>query len=175
MNHPAETATFSAMFADYRPKPGAFDEAISSDGLRPHYQSLVKHLDALGVATLQKRWERAQRQINNDGVTFSARESTWVGHQAVAPGCDACAVASKPMERYRRRPGAARQVVRVDSGGSLFRTHSALGSLDPTRSPVRKPELLSGLSKLEWQGPALFAVVCIGPCPITGWQVVGHG
>ena len=76
MNAPAENASFSALFADYRPRAGSYDEAWQADGLRPHYRQLVKHLDTLGVDNLKARWERAQRQINNDGVTFSAREAT---------------------------------------------------------------------------------------------------
>ncbi len=76
MNAPAENASFSALFGDYRPRAGSYDEAWQADGLRPHYRQLIKHLDTLGVDNLKARWERAQRQINNDGVTFSARDAT---------------------------------------------------------------------------------------------------
>lgn len=76
MNDSAEPGSFSALFTDYQPRAGTFDEAFDHGELRSHYRMLVRHLDALGIQTLQQRWERAQRQINNDGVTFSAREAT---------------------------------------------------------------------------------------------------
>ncbi|MEQ1826219.1 MAG: circularly permuted type 2 ATP-grasp protein [Pirellula sp.] len=76
MNSPAETASFTSLFAHYRTRAGTYDEASSGGHLRPHYRMLVEQLDALGVESLNSRWERVQKQINNDGVTFSTRDGT---------------------------------------------------------------------------------------------------
>ncbi|MFO1062639.1 MAG: circularly permuted type 2 ATP-grasp protein [Pirellulales bacterium] len=76
MNHKPEIGSFSALFAQYERRSGAYDEAFDGSALRPHWQNFVKHLDSIGPSDLQLRWERAQRQIVGDGVTFSAREST---------------------------------------------------------------------------------------------------
>jgi uncharacterized circularly permuted ATP-grasp superfamily protein/uncharacterized alpha-E superfamily protein len=76
MNSTPDTGAFSELFARYPRRDGVYDEAFDGAELRPHWQAFVKHLDAIGPATLRRRWERAQRQIANDGVTFSAREAT---------------------------------------------------------------------------------------------------
>ncbi|MCC6511877.1 MAG: circularly permuted type 2 ATP-grasp protein [Pirellulaceae bacterium] len=75
MNAPAENVSFTALFSDYKQRAGSYDEAFHDGQLRPHYKMLVGHLDTLGVDSLKARWERAQRQISNDGVTFSTRDA----------------------------------------------------------------------------------------------------
>ena len=76
MNQTDKTISFSDLFERYQPRPGVYDEASCEGELRNHFQTLVRHLNTLGVENLRQRWERAQRQINSDGVTVGAREST---------------------------------------------------------------------------------------------------
>ncbi len=76
MSQKAKTASFAELFARYIPRTGTYDEASADGQLRPHYKNLVSYLDQLGVDTLQQRWERSQKQINNDGVNFNAREAS---------------------------------------------------------------------------------------------------
>ncbi len=62
----------SPVLAGYQPIAGVYDEAFDHSGqLRPHWQPLCKQLNRLGSAEVRRRWELAQNQIANDGVTFN--------------------------------------------------------------------------------------------------------
>lgn len=76
MKQTDKTTSFSDLFERYQSRSGVYDEASCNGVLRSHYQTLVRQLDKLGVETLQQRWELAQRQISNDGVTAGGRETT---------------------------------------------------------------------------------------------------
>ena len=150
MNAQAENASFSALFADYRPRAGSYDEAWQGDGLRSHYRLLVKHLDALGVDNLKARWERAQRQINNDGVTFSARDAT----DAARPWrLDAMPVMLNQTEWQRISAGLVQRARLYEMIlGDLFTQRNAdARSLVAARGIVCQSQLLSSLSRLKWQ------------------------
>ncbi len=73
MNSPL-SGSFSSLFANYRPPPGVFDEAIQGGELRAPWQAFVQQMDRVGTADLQRRWEQAQRQMLNDGVTFRPQD-----------------------------------------------------------------------------------------------------
>jgi len=59
------------LFATYRPLEGCFDECVLPDGtVRPHWQTLVDGLDAIGGGPLQQRATDARRQTLEAGMTF---------------------------------------------------------------------------------------------------------
>jgi len=72
-----EEAASTRFAAGYHPLPGHFDEMCCSAGaVRPHWQFLVQHLDVLGPQELQRRWEQAQRQLRELGVTYNPADDT---------------------------------------------------------------------------------------------------
>ncbi|MBV8553457.1 MAG: circularly permuted type 2 ATP-grasp protein [Acidobacteriaceae bacterium] len=52
--------------------PTVYDE-LSADGVtpRPHWAGFVESLQAIGSEELAKRWERAERRIRENGVTYN--------------------------------------------------------------------------------------------------------
>ena len=51
---------------------GAYDE-LSADGVtpRPHWARIMKSFRAIGPAELGRRWERAERRIRENGITYN--------------------------------------------------------------------------------------------------------
>ncbi len=52
--------------------PSVYDE-LSTDGMqpRPHWAALIETLQAIGPEELAKRWARAERRIQENGVTYN--------------------------------------------------------------------------------------------------------
>ena len=50
----------------------AYDE-LSADGVtpRPHWARLIESLRAIGPEELGRRWERAERRIRENGITYN--------------------------------------------------------------------------------------------------------
>lgn len=64
------------LLAGYQPRAGVHDEAFNAQSvLRPHWQSLVDELNLLGRQEVHRRWELAQKQIANDGITFNPHDT----------------------------------------------------------------------------------------------------
>lgn len=56
----------------YSPTRGIFDEMMTADmTLRPQWQGLVEGLAALEPGDMARRWERGQRLIRDNGVTYN--------------------------------------------------------------------------------------------------------
>jgi uncharacterized circularly permuted ATP-grasp superfamily protein/uncharacterized alpha-E superfamily protein len=56
----------------YRVSANRFDEMCTSDGeLRPHWEYLVRSLEALGHAELESRCEETRRLLDESGVTYN--------------------------------------------------------------------------------------------------------
>jgi len=56
----------------YAPRAGVFDELLDADArVRPPWRSLIEHLDALGEAELERRWEKARQLIHENGVSYN--------------------------------------------------------------------------------------------------------
>ncbi|HKU43377.1 MAG TPA: hypothetical protein VJR89_34685, partial [Polyangiales bacterium] len=69
---PAEAAEVG-----YVPKPDAFDELLEANGnLREHWSRFALALRTLGPAELSKRWEAAQRQLRENGVTYNVYDDS---------------------------------------------------------------------------------------------------
>src|ERR1700691_5922042 len=51
---------------------GAYDE-LSADGVtpRPHWARIMKSFRAIGPTELERRWERAERRIRENGITYN--------------------------------------------------------------------------------------------------------
>ena len=65
--------TGGSIFRQYRPLAGAYDEMFAEDGaLRPHWRQFVQLVDGVGAAELGRRWQQAQRLIQENGVTYNA-------------------------------------------------------------------------------------------------------
>ena len=66
---PAEAAAFAR---DYRTLPDRHDEMCTADGtLRPHWEYLIRALEALGVAECERRRDEARRLLHENGVTYN--------------------------------------------------------------------------------------------------------
>ena len=60
------------VFHGYRPIQGTHDEVVAGPGrLHPHYQPLVRSVEALGRHEFASRWENARRAIRDNGVTYN--------------------------------------------------------------------------------------------------------
>jgi uncharacterized circularly permuted ATP-grasp superfamily protein/uncharacterized alpha-E superfamily protein len=69
----------SAEAADvgYVPKPSAYDELLDADGgLRDHWSRFAQALSTLGPAELSRRWDAAQRQLRENGVTYNVYDDS---------------------------------------------------------------------------------------------------
>ena len=56
----------------YQPRGHVHDEFVAPGGqLRPHYDTFVRSLEALGRHELASRWENAKRAIRDNGVTYN--------------------------------------------------------------------------------------------------------
>ncbi len=56
----------------YRPIPGAYPEMMHPDGtIRPHWQPMLNRLEDYGRDNVIVRWQRAQRSIRQNGVTYN--------------------------------------------------------------------------------------------------------
>lgn len=66
------TETRSDLFGTYRVSEGRYDEMLVAPGVfRPHWDKVVRSLDALGHDELVRRWEQAKRMIHENGVTYN--------------------------------------------------------------------------------------------------------
>src|ERR1700687_5192521 len=56
----------------YEPVERVYDETLAGDGqVRPHFDPLIRSLEALGRPELTSRWENARRAIRTNGVTYN--------------------------------------------------------------------------------------------------------
>jgi uncharacterized circularly permuted ATP-grasp superfamily protein len=60
-------------FSDnYRFSAGSYDEMCAAAGtLRPHWEYLIRSLEALGIEELERREQEAQRLLRENGVTYN--------------------------------------------------------------------------------------------------------
>ena len=64
-------------FAGYDARDGVFDEMRAPDGfVRPHYETLVRELDSLGIEELRRRRETGAQIIHEQGVTYTVYGDT---------------------------------------------------------------------------------------------------
>src|SRR5689334_12247792 len=48
------------------------DELVGDDGqVRPHWRAFVSEVEQLGMGEVAARWQRAQEQIHENGVSFN--------------------------------------------------------------------------------------------------------
>lgn len=77
MSSPPPPASIpSSVFHGYQGRSNAFDELLDGKSTRANWSSFVSMLNRIGPRDLQRRWEQAQRQIENDGVTFHPHGAT---------------------------------------------------------------------------------------------------
>ena len=69
-SHPPQDPNSRRIFDGYAPPSDTFDEMVAAGAIRPEWQAFSQELERIGAHELQRRWEQAQRQIRNDGVTF---------------------------------------------------------------------------------------------------------
>jgi uncharacterized circularly permuted ATP-grasp superfamily protein len=59
------------LFADYRPLPGVFDEAVGPDGLpRAHWQQFAARLRGMGPQVIEERRAYADQYMREAGVSY---------------------------------------------------------------------------------------------------------
>lgn len=82
-----QTSNPAAVTASIAPSPGspissepAYDEFHNASGeMRPHWDKLIASFDGLGAKEVAQRWQKAQRIIIENGVTYNA----YAGEDAV--------------------------------------------------------------------------------------------
>ena len=69
------TTTMPSVLEGYGAAVGTLDEMVDHNGVvRPHWSSLVRSLEELGVDELRRRQHEAARILDEDGVTYHAYE-----------------------------------------------------------------------------------------------------
>jgi uncharacterized circularly permuted ATP-grasp superfamily protein len=77
----------AALFADYRPLPGAYDESFSADGApRPEFQGCLAALAAHTLPEFARHQRFAELALLNQGVTFSVYTDQR-GSEKIFPFC----------------------------------------------------------------------------------------
>ncbi len=63
------------IFGQYTPVVGTYDEMYASPGvLRPVWEKFVNGVETLGTDELTRRWQQAQEEVRENGVTYNAYE-----------------------------------------------------------------------------------------------------
>ena len=74
-------AVIASLSGDYRTDARVHDEMCSTPGvLRPHWQELMNYLDAMGPEELNRRYDRVQGLLQDNGVTYNVYDESR-GHQ----------------------------------------------------------------------------------------------
>ncbi|MBX7057061.1 MAG: circularly permuted type 2 ATP-grasp protein [Leptospirales bacterium] len=63
-------------FAAYQPKRGAWDEMIGPEGVRQHWDFVLRSLDALPLGDLLQRKDELQRSLRESGVTYNVNDES---------------------------------------------------------------------------------------------------
>ncbi len=64
------------LLADYRPKPGHYDELLDDSGhLRPHWQSYIEGLSAVNVGEREQARRTAERTLQENGLSYVAGDA----------------------------------------------------------------------------------------------------
>ncbi len=72
MKTSADTTNAPLLSASYPQTAGVYDEMFAAPGvLRPHWDTLIKSLSALGDQELARRWQTATQRIRENGVTYN--------------------------------------------------------------------------------------------------------
>jgi len=67
-----ETPERSTLSSTYQISGQVYDEMLAGPGvLRPHWETFIRALDAMGAEELPRRWEHARRTIRENGVTYN--------------------------------------------------------------------------------------------------------
>jgi uncharacterized circularly permuted ATP-grasp superfamily protein/uncharacterized alpha-E superfamily protein len=67
-----ETPERSTLSSTYQISGQVYDEMLAAPGvLRPHWETFLQALDAMGGEELLRRWEHARRTIRENGVTYN--------------------------------------------------------------------------------------------------------
>jgi hypothetical protein len=65
-------AASASILANYRRKPGMFDECLTEKGVvRPHYAGFLQTLELTGPAELKRRWENSRRLVHEQGIAYN--------------------------------------------------------------------------------------------------------
>lgn len=69
----ATAESHRGLLADYRMRPGVYDEMLDADGsLRPAWRRLAAALEKLGPEGLNRQADQARRLLRDNGVTYNA-------------------------------------------------------------------------------------------------------
>ncbi|HPI59046.1 circularly permuted type 2 ATP-grasp protein [Zoogloea sp.] len=61
----------SSILAHYPYRPDSYDELFGEDGVRPHWQEFLDHIDEVSADTLKARAAQLSRGIQQNGVTYN--------------------------------------------------------------------------------------------------------
>jgi uncharacterized circularly permuted ATP-grasp superfamily protein/uncharacterized alpha-E superfamily protein len=72
MSISGDTLDAPPLTAGYRPTDGVYDEMSAAPGiLRPHWDTFIGSMSALGGEELARRWKIARQRIRENGVTYN--------------------------------------------------------------------------------------------------------
>ena len=72
MSISGDTLDAPLLCAGYRPADGVYDEMSAAPGvLRPHWDTYIGSMSALGAEELARRWKIARQRIRENGVTYN--------------------------------------------------------------------------------------------------------
>ena len=72
MSVSGDTLDVPLLCAGYRQPDGVYDEMSAAPGiLRPHWDTFIGSMSALGAEELARRWKIARQQIRENGVTYN--------------------------------------------------------------------------------------------------------
>jgi uncharacterized circularly permuted ATP-grasp superfamily protein len=72
MSISGDTLDAPLLCAGYRQTDGVYDEMSAAPGvLRPHWDTLINAMSALGGEELARRWKIARQRIRENGVTYN--------------------------------------------------------------------------------------------------------
>ena len=67
-----DAAMRPSVFRDYVARPGVFDEMQAANGsVNPHYQTLLRELDSLGIDELRHRRQTCSEIVHEQGITYT--------------------------------------------------------------------------------------------------------
>ncbi len=72
MPSPVNPTRAANLAQHYVPAPTSYDELKAPDGsMREHFRLLFAHLDGLGNAELERRWDKAKHLLHENGVSYN--------------------------------------------------------------------------------------------------------
>src|ERR1022692_308971 len=179
MSISGDTLEAPLLCAGYRQTDGVYDEMSAAPGvLRPHWDTFIGSMSALGGEELARRWKIARQRIRENGVTYNVygdplgmdrpwnldsipllilRRSARNG-PPVESGFHPSPDSAVGVECTRSGPDTARASPELHPGGPLRPATTAPRRPSPAGAGIRQPRLLAAVSRHAHRGSSLPAL-----------------